>query len=43
MLRKFYETVFDVELYYQMADLICRLSEKNNKEQLYRRDRKSVV
>ena len=35
MLRKFYETVFDVELYCQMADLICRLSEKNNKEQLF--------
>lgn len=36
MLRKFYETVFDVELYCQMTDLIYRLSEKNNKEQLYK-------
>ena len=43
MLRKFYETVFDVELYYQMADLICRLSEKNNKEQLYRRIQQAAL
>lgn len=43
MLRKFYETVFEVELYCQMSDLICRLSEKNNKEHLYRRIQKAAL
>lgn len=36
MLGKFYENVVDVELYCQMVDLIYRLSEHTNKEQLYR-------
>lgn len=35
MLKKFYENVFDVELYCQMADLIYRLSEHKNKNYLY--------
>jgi len=35
MLGKFYESVLDVELYRQMADLIYRLSEVKEKEQLY--------
>lgn len=35
MLRKFYENVFDVELYCQMADLIYRLSEHQDKKNLY--------
>lgn len=35
MLGKFYEAVLDVELYRQMADLIYRLSEVKEKEQLY--------
>lgn len=35
MLGKFYENVVDVELYCQMVDLIYRLSEHTNKEQLY--------
>ena len=35
MLGKFYEDVFDVELYCQMVDLICRLSEHAQKERLY--------
>ena len=36
MLGKFYEDVFDVELYCQMVDLIFRLSEHAQKEYLYR-------
>jgi len=35
MLGKFYEDVFDVELFCQMVDLICRLSEHAQKERLY--------
>ena len=35
MLGKFYGDVFDVELYCQMVDLICRLSEHAQKERLY--------
>ena len=35
MLGKFYEEVFDVELFCQMVDLICRLSEHAQKERLY--------
>ena len=35
MLGKFYEDVFDVELFCQMVDLICRLSEHDQKERLY--------
>lgn len=35
MLKKFYENVFDVELYCQMADLIYRLSEHQDKKNLY--------
>ena len=35
MLKKFYENVFDVELYCQMADLIYRLSEHQDKKYLY--------
>lgn len=35
MLGKFYEEVFDVELFCQMVDLICRLSEHDQKERLY--------
>ncbi len=37
MLRKFYETVLDVELYRQMVDLIYRLSDKKDKETFYSR------
>lgn len=36
MLQKFFENIFDVELYCQMVDLILRLSENTNREQAYR-------
>lgn len=36
MLQKFFEDIFDVELYCQMVDLIIRLSENTDKEQAYR-------
>lgn len=35
MLQKFFENIFDVELYGQMVDLIIRLSENTNKERAY--------
>ena len=43
MLGKFYKDVFDVELYCQMVDLICRLSEHAQKERLYHGLEKSLL
>ena len=43
MLAKFYEDVFDVELYSQMIDLICRLSGRAQKERLYKELENSML